>query len=379
MKKAAIFTWCDNNGVTNYGQIFQCYAMTKLCGRMGIESKIIYFRKRDANDFVKRNASFYLFDKMYELVYKLLKIEKKLDRRIIRFRRFIRRNINVSGPCYCKEDVEKRIRDIDILICGSDQIWNPLWFNPVYAIDGMGVKGQKKIAYAPSGVFYEDEYCNNVYSQIAACIEKFDAVSVREEYSVGILNKYTDKKIYSVLDPTLLLKVSEWKKVMAKRLVEEPYVLCYMIGDIRKYKPAVRRIMKECGAVKVIYIPTNLLDGQNKSLGVFEACTDAGPAEFLSLIYYADMICTDSFHGMAISIKFEKQFCIMGRAQAGSDVIASEERQNNVLRKLGIAGRKVSCVRDAIGLERIDYELVNKKLEEESEKSFLFLKNAVEG
>lgn len=41
MKKAAIITWCNNNGVANYGQILQCYAMTRIVREKGYQPLVI--------------------------------------------------------------------------------------------------------------------------------------------------------------------------------------------------------------------------------------------------------------------------------------------------------------------------------------------------
>lgn len=374
MKKVAILTWCDNNGVTNYGQILQCYALFKTCERLGYDTEVIYYRCKDERDVWQGISKISTVNRIYERYFKIKIVEKKYDKRIHRFRSFINKNICVSKPFYDEDSLAKYTENYDILICGSDQIWNPLWYKPVFALSFANDK-QKKIAYAPSGVIMEDEYCDGIYKEITGYIDRFDAVSVREDCSVEILKKYTTKNICSVLDPSLLLTKVEWESVMSKRQEEEPYIFCYTLGALRKYKHILRYLMKKCGAKKIVYIPTNLLEDCRDEIGEFHIVKEAGPAEFLSLIYYAEYVCTDSYHGMAMSIKFEKQFCTLGRAQDGNEYIASEERQNTLLRKVGIGIRKVNCKKDIDCMENIDYSKVNGVLKNEIEQSYSWLKS----
>ena len=223
----------------------------------------------------------------------------------------------------------------------------------------------------------EDDYSNGVYREIAGYIDRFDAVSVREDCSIDILKKYTTKEITSVLDPSMLLTAEEWKGKMARRQENESYIFCYTLGALRKYKHILKYLMKRCGAKKILYIPTNLFEESENELGVFKAVKDAGPAEFLSLIYYAEYVCTDSYHGMAMSIKFGKQFCTLGRAQDGSEYIASEERQNTLLKKVGVENRKVNCKKDVDLIIKIDYSQVNERLNSESDKSLGWIKDKI--
>ena len=376
MKKAAILTWCDNNGVTNYGQVLQCYALYSICTSLGYDTEIIYYRNKDERDVWHGVSKLGIINRLYERYFKIIIIEKKNNKRIRRFRRFIKKNIVVSKPFYDERRLKEYTKDYDVLICGSDQIWNPLWYKPAFALS-FASANQKRIAYAPSGVIMEDDYSNGVYREIAGYIDKFDAVSVREDCSVDILKKYTTKEITSVLDPSMLLTEEEWKSKMAKRQEKEPYIFCYTLGALRKYKHILKYLMKRCGAKKVLYIPTNLFEESENELGVFKAVKDAGLAEFLSLIYYAEYVCTDSYHGMAMSLKFGKQFCTLGREQDGSEYIASEERQKTLLKKVGVENRKVNCKRDVDSLSIIDFFVVGRNLNYEIDSSMCYIVNSI--
>lgn len=375
MKKAAIITWCDNNGVTNYGQVLQCYAMQKICEKMGMKAEVLQYRKRTKKDWREEPYRSDLLNQIYEVIYKICVIEKNWNKRIARFRKFIRRYIHLSYPCYDIAGVEEKTSDCDVLLCGSDQIWNPNCIQSIYGLN-FGQRNQLRIAFAPSGVALENAYSNEKYKELASYIGKMDMVSVREAKGAEILKKYSDKDIVDVLDPTFLLDVFDWEKVAVPRLIRESYLFCYTLGEFQCYKRLLKPLMQRYGALKVVYIPSNLIKSVDQKDPIFMAYESAGPAEFLSLIRYANMVCTDSFHGMALSINFNRQFCILGRVARNSASFASEDRQNNILEKVHLNDRKIGCVKDLDYLRDIDYSKVNVYLQKEVNRSWQFLEKA---
>jgi Polysaccharide pyruvyl transferase. len=299
-------------------------------------------------------------------------VEKKYDSRIYHFRKFIRKYIRLSVPCYDREDINDIIKDCTYLICGSDQIWNPMWYDPIYFLT-FGSKHQKRIAYAPSGVIQDESDLLPLYNKMGRMINRIDYVSVREAVSSDILKRYTDKNIEAVLDPTLLLDQEDWDCVTTKRLIEEPYVFCYVMGKIREYKLIVKNVLKKHNAKKIVYIPSNLTEG---SLPFAVPYQKAGPAEFISLIKNAEAICTDSFHGTALSVKYKKQFYILRRNQSYCYKWGNMERISNILSKLYIGERLVSCVKDVSKMSDIDYNEIDAYTNIEIQKSLNFLKEA---
>ena len=62
---------------------------------------------------------------------------------------FYEKRMRLSEPCRNRKELRERSRGCDVLICGSDQIWNPVWINPAYFLT-FAEKGKAKIAYAAS-------------------------------------------------------------------------------------------------------------------------------------------------------------------------------------------------------------------------------------
>jgi len=81
------------------------------------------------------------------------------------------------------------------------------------------------------------------------------------------------------------------------------------------------------------------------------------PFGFLSLIYYADMVVSTSFHGVAFSVLFEKEFYCIGLGNNSDRVVS-------LLNSLGIDNRYLDSIEDYnIDMhKKIDYKLVKAKL-----------------
>ena len=357
---AAIITWCYDNGKTNYGQILQCYAMQELWRKMGYRTKIVRYRRRDREETMFLEKRSELGVNLYELWYRLKKVEKNLDMRIVRFIAFIKKYISLSEQCYTKKQVEEACGDCEVLVCGSDQIWNPEWFQDIYALN-FGEDRQKRIAYAPSGVFVENERNENVYRDLGKYLDHFDLVTVREKDSIEILKKYTRKRIVDVPDPTLLVTQTDWNRVAAKHVVTGPYIFCYSLGKLRKHKVLLKHIMKKYGANKVMFLVSGFYEKEDEleKGGYFYPLEHIGPSQFIALIRDARAVCTDSFHGLALSVVYRKQFFVFDRIDPRTDINANTARQRNLLEKIGIGNERfVRCVRDMDKIEEIDYEKV---------------------
>lgn len=363
-EKAAILTWCNNNGPTNYGQILQCYAMQKNLERWGFDSFVVQYRRKDYRDIFKHNFSNKTalgrrLNSYFEQKYNIKVIEKEKTKRVELFWDFISRYIRLTAPCYTKEAVEYETKDCKLLVCGSDQIWNPLWVNEVLLL-GFGNDKQRRVSYAPSGIFYEDEKSVISYKNMAPYIEKLDVVTVREQCGADILSKYVNKEIKVMPDPTILLSAADWDSAAVERMIEEDYIFCYVMGSIRPYQMVLRELMKRYGVQKIVYIPSNLVsDGKFLWLEQF---AEVGPAEFISLIKYAKAVCTDSFHGTVMSVLYGKPFYNVSRKQPGSEKYGGAERIENLLVELEIKTRTVRNVKELRYMEDIPYESVNKRL-----------------
>ena len=95
------------------------------------------------------------------------------------------------------------------------------------------------------------------------------------------------------------------------------------------------------------------------------------PEEFVSLIGNAEYVVADSFHGIAFSINFNKNFIAVAPDKFDS-------RLRSIVSILGIEDRIYNDSMDIVkALEKINYENVEKKLQCEREKSLKYIEEAL--
>ena len=125
-------------------------------------------------------------------------------------------------------------------------------------------------------------------------------LSTREESGSKIIETLVNRKVETVLDPTLLLEMDDWKKISSDYADNmDSYLLVYMLGKDENQWKEITSIAASM-RLKVKIIPVFFKDLKR------DGCvTDPiGPEEFLSLVQNATYICTDSFHGLLFSIIF---------------------------------------------------------------------------
>lgn len=286
-------------------------------------------------------------------------ISDKLKKRISLFENFRSKYIPQS-TLYKVNEHEKIGKDYDVLITGSDQVWNPNVVRDVFMFDFP--TGARKIAYAAS--IARASLCSEEKKYMLPRIGKFDFIGVRELSAKNILvSEGIDSNV--VLDPTMLLTQGEWNEVVSPRLISEKYVLLYSFSDcclkkqIGEYYASKNIKVAQIPYVKMCFNP---YDGKS----TFEKMWDVGPSEFLSLVKYAEHVYTDSFHGTVFSILFHKQFTVFERAHKAGKV-SMNSRITDLLKTFGLSDRLSN---DALlTSQNIDYNQVEPilcKLRKES-------------
>lgn len=290
------------------------------------------------------------------------------------FDAFLSDTLQFTNPCSTKADLEQLNDTFDAFICGSDQIWSPLVFNPKYYLDFVR-DSQKKIAYAPSIGVKEIED-RHVRTEIEKLLCNFGSLSVREKDGSRLIRELCGKDAPVVLDPTLLLTSAEWSKEITpcEKMVTEPYMAVYMLGN----NPEHWEIVKKTAAhlkLSVQIIPV-FYEDQNRPGCIKKAI---GPREFLELIFGASYVCTDSFHGMIFSTLFHKPFTAFARFRE-NDARNQNSRVENLLSILGLEGRML--LRDnwrAIAESTVDFASVDERLSTLRAESMDYLTGALAG
>ena len=343
--KIGIVTWTH---FCNYGTVLQAFALQKYLQNEGEDAEVIdYIGKLPIYEKLKPR-------KLFGIIKRKLKrsaSKESMSRKHKVFDLFVKKNIKKSIHCSNKSDLERLNNVYDIFICGSDQIWNT--YCPYYYLDFVN-KDKTIAAYAPS--FGRSIIKDNKIKR-RSLLNRFDFLSVREENAVSIVKQLTKnqkKDVSVVCDPTLLLEKDDWKKLLSQGECNNKYIFCYMLGDNENNIKLVEYIAKVKN-LKVKYLLGN--SESNEEI--------LSPEEFLNMIWNAEYICTDSFHGIMFSLIFNKQFFALKRF-ADINKISQNSRVYSILNKLNLKNRIICSEIDINNLldEEIDYSKVGVLLQE---------------
>lgn len=370
--KAGIVTF---NSAHNYGAVLQAYAMQEYLKGLGLEVDVINFRPKEIDNvyklyIVKRKGNKIIrgLKKLKKIIFINVSQRWKIDKSK-NFEYFINNVLNTTKPYTTIQELQKDFLHYDILIAGSDQIWNTeltKGFKPVYFLE-FGNKDARRISYAASlgGKSLPEKYVV-FYKRY---LENFDFISVREETMKEILKPVTDKPITCVVDPTMLLDKEAYDKVkIDTKFKGQDYIYVHFIGkDDKTYEMADKMS-------KILKLP--IVHNRNK--GFFEnelsGQFNERPEQYISVIENAKYVITNSFHATVFSIIYEKDFITIPHAK-------SPERMQNLLSKLGLTNHLIEDVRIMPELDtlKIDYKEVKKKLQDARKESIEFLNNAIYG
>lgn len=364
--------------IHHYGALLQAAATERAVERLGGECEIVDYFVNQNNDLFRRPTGLgsAAADAHTALHYQALKT------RYQRFEAFARRNLRISGHRFeSLEELRAAELPYDVILAGSDQIWNPKifpdgHFDPVF----FGVFSQRrKIAYAPS--FGVPRIPEGMEDELRGYLAAFSHLSVRERQGQKIVEDIAGKTVPVVLDPTLLLTRDQWA-AMANTPSGYPsggdlntprgYILCYCISRPGALAPYIQSLADRTG------LPVVQLCGVRQKVHPRARCVlDAGPAEFLGLFQNAAYVCTNSFHGTVFSVQFQKPFFT---AVAPGELAEPESsRTFSLLSTLGLTERIIGKG-DTAGLDAgIDWAAVEARLDAARQSSLDYLRAALAG
>ena len=320
MKEICISTFCYWN---NYGSIFQAVGLKRTLDKLGYSSFIVQDEPKDKVAPIKSFPAIKTLLSRHGVRYlHTYLIRKKTEKLYLSSQVFIDENLDFI---YFKnyEELKKNPPTADFYLAGSDQIWNPRRCLPICFLE-FAPANYPKLSYAASmGVAdLPDEKCETFIQ----FIETFDSLSVREKDNADLIKTVTGRESEIHIDPSLLLSVEEWREYEKPRDVNGPYILVYALHWNRKYNKELKKLKKDTGC-RVIVVSSTL-----RPIFSDETLYDVAPGEFLWLLDHASYVVTSSFHGVALSILFNKQFATVISATAPSrimnilDVLSVEKR-----------------------------------------------------
>ncbi len=335
----------------NYGTALQAAALGKVLSDKGNDVRFIDHRC----PLIDSTNSIFDFKNIFDIKYTIahlynLPVAIKRKKNFVSFRS---RYIPLAAGDH---------EGFDAVVAGSDQIWNyNLTDGDFYYFLDYDKKDKLKISYAGSfGLSALDE---KYKEKINTLLADFDYLAVREKQASIIIKELSGKDVPVVCDPTLLMTKNDWERVATKKASEGGYIFVYTVFNSDKIWEQAQKLSEKTG----LPIKTISYSKLHRRNAIYDFT--AGPDDWVSYMLGADYVVTNSFHGVAFSINFNKNFFFdMPPAKAGVG-----SRISDITERYNLAGRNISAENFVFTTDAPDFTTANEKLCEDRQFSFSFI------
>lgn len=364
--KIGVVTYFDG---LNYGAVLQAYSTFSMLRELGHDTVMIRYSNTDKPQFPWTRL--FRFRSPTGLVANINEFARQ--NKFLSFRPYFKKTRRYSSV----DDLNNDPPDVEALICGSDTIWSPRNFAKTKTFDpywflGFGGDDVGRIAYAPS--FWRGAPLEFLKA-IRPCLDRFDAIAVREEEHAKILSDFLGRHIPCVCDPAILYGAEGMNRIINETTpkesdCQEEYALVYPL-TIWKTRdvPFYRELNKVFCQTKII--------GCHWPLRVCGSPVIPNPGGFLRLIRGSRFVVTSAFHGTVYAVLSHRPFVTLGWQEEGQNV-----RMRNFLSKIGLSDRflvenDVDAFRRKLA-EPIDWAAVDEKIAAWRAESMAYLKESLE-
>lgn len=349
---------------TNYGSLLQSIATVKSVERLGHSCEIIDYIREDEKGMkslltILNNKKNWSKNPLKRFIYLALRFPGEFLA-VRKFAKMRKEVLKLTKPYNNLADLSSI--ESDIFMTGSDQVWGAVatgGYDEAYFLSFAG-KTAKKIAFASS--FGKTDINNQTLSAYRDMLKEYSNIAVREKSAVKIIEDAGIKCEGQVLDPTLLLTKTEWQEFITKE-IEGNFIVVYQLHSNPQFDDYAKRFAAEVNMPLIRVSPSlhQIFRG-----GKFAYLPNLG--EFLSYIKNCRYFITDSFHGTAFALNFNKEFIeILPNNNTGT-------RNISILNLTGLEDRVVTDFNNfSIADKPIDYNRVNAILDAERKKSIEIL------
>ena len=305
----------------NIGGILQSFALVEICKTKGWRPFVL--TRRRSRRFCALKL---LVSAKWKCVYLLSAIATKLkfsfllSYPLIATQSFKNRYIPCSNVIFFDDDLLSRWsfrQEIDMFICGSDQIWNPSSFPSLrFAFAQFDISRRtKRVAFAPSLGHGLNRFSSFQSKQISNYLQSFTKISCREESGVDLISSLTTHPVILMPDPTFVVNKEVYKTFASNADYPFPhrYLFAYILDPSITILKSIARIAKANNLVPISFFPlyykaiicrhSSLL----QRLGI-KVVTSPSPENWLGGIDSASLVITDSFHGSVFSLILNTPF-----------------------------------------------------------------------
>ena len=225
-----------------------------------------------------------------------------------------------------------------------------------------------RILFASSIGVSEWNFSQSYTEMASKQFKKFVALSCREITGANVLSQKFKLNVKQVLDPTLLHQ--DYKEITG--FIQETKNLVFYplsVGDTSAVsfckELATKLNLKYVNANPYTFIPFLPIIWKRNSI-----------AQWMSAIGGASLVVTGSFHGLAFSLIYHRQFILINDNKQGRN-----SRMMDLLNYLGLEHRLFRTTEEAMASrvweDTIDYQLIDEKLNQARNESWNYLKQSL--
>lgn len=350
MRKIGIVTF---HRAVNIGAMLQAFALQKALETEFV-SEIVDYRcscieygygyKITPHNYFKNILKSILYPK------RMLLAKKRLNN----YANFESRYLVKSPQFYDEKSLKQANRHYDAFVSGSDQIWNLKLTDNDWNYYLEFAELNKRYSYAAS--FGDINYDSKDALKAKKMLSEYKSLLLREKSGKSVLDvlEINNDNVKVVCDPVFLLSKEDWIEALNLTYSKhEKYILLYIVADYTYAIEYARKLSQKLGCqIKYINLYGRLTDCPCD----MQNCNTVGPKEFLNLLLNAQCVVTTSFHGMALSLVFNKQFFY----ELNHINIGRNNRLTDIAEVCDVCEREIRSSDLIEG--QINYEIVNKKI-----------------
>lgn len=238
----------------------------------------------------------------------------------------------------------------DLFISGSDQIWNyVITQNDAAFFLNFVTDQNKKYSYAAS--FGNTIIPNEIADIYRYHLNDYGKISVREKSAQLLVKKLIDRDCVISVDPVFLINKDKWLSISQKPKIKKKYIIIYEMLESINMINFAKKMAREKN------LDLFILEDRIYKYKDIKHIIAPTPEKFLGWLSEAEYVISNSFHGTAFSIIFEKDFFIEVENKFMRNV-----RSEELLRALGLESRMIDGHKNNNNV--INWITVNQRLKE---------------
>lgn len=349
----------------NYGAVLQCYALSETLKGMGHEVEVIDYRPESIERYRMLYSPLQMKGKSIVQKFKQIVGSILLRRQQVvtnnKFDHFLNNHFSISKHKNITPNTP--ITDYDLILFGSDQIWNKvICFGHDLVYWGQFPHDKTKLATYAASIGATKVYDAEDIKLMQQYIKSYDRLSVREISLQNYLRDTLNVDSTLVSDPTFLVDKSVYERISVIPKYDKYVLLFVLEGDYTGALNIAKSIAKQLDC-PVVHLSAN--NGIHKKNDGAIHVSNISPEEFLGYYQHATCCVGISFHATAFSLIFRRDFfCVSSPMQ---------DRSLNLMTTIGVPERLVK-VGDDIRFSKIDYSDKEQNFESLRTSSIQYLK-----